>query len=165
MRLSGVDWEFGSTGTEWMIRQLGLGWSSRWSLAIYSFLSFFAKWHKKHVCFTAFHTILCKLLFQNTQWEFTVAELCPSILCYRTWLNTLSPYVVICIDTDSYLCLCTKMERMILGFCPVLPQKLNQRAAISLLKFNLETVKLLFHSHEKLGAKKPNSFNSISADV
>ena len=77
----------------------------------------------------------------------------------------LFPYVVIGIDTDSYLYLCTKMERMILGFCPVLPLKVKSESSNFTVKFNLETVKLLFHSYEKLGAKKPNSFNSISADV
>ena len=95
-----VYWEFVSTGTEWMITQLGLGWSSRCSLAKYSSSSFLCLTTQKTLGFIVFHTILCNLLFYNTKLELTLAELCHSILCCRTCVSVYLFYsIIICIDT------------------------------------------------------------------
>ena len=159
-----VDWEFVSTGTEWMIRQLGLGWSSRCSLAKYSSSSFLCLMTQKTLGFIVFHTILCNLLFYNTKLDFILAELCHCILCCRTCVKMYLFYsVIICIDNDFYLSLRTKIESMILRFCLVIPLNVKSEGSNYDL-WNSDIITFYFiiiNNFEQTN----NSFNSISTDV
>lgn len=159
-----VDWEFVSAATEWMIRQLGLGWSSRCSLAKYSSSSFLCFMTQKTLDFIVFHTILCNLLFYNTKLDFILAELRHYILYCRTCVSMYLFYsVIICIDTDFYLSLRTKIESMILRFCLVIPRMLNKKGAIMFCE--IQTLLLFCFIIINNFEQTNNSSNSISTDV